>query len=287
MRSTMALPLESSKPSKWFSSNPDKAFGEKLFLSYFPFFMGYQALLQGMGWVDVNDFWGVVTTLITWVPYLILLPLILRRNSGIKWYESYWFKVNVYMVVYVFFATYFHSEWFFESLGMRYNFPQQHLMLDSMLCGPDQTTALNEHQRVPLSRYFDTMGFFTVYHSIAIVCIRRIKNVTLGLTPSMQRTGFVIIVAVAAVFFAWAETYFYIQNAVSSTVWYIDKAAMLSVGTGLYALYFLVSFPNLYRLDETVEKKWSIWNCIVQASFVSMATLLLIDLWVMLHGPIV
>ncbi len=259
---------------------------EKLVLTYFFFFMSYQTLLQRMGWVDVNDYWGALTTLITWVPYLIILPAFLRRNSGVKWYESYWFKLNVYMVVYVFFATYFHTEWFFEPLGMRYHFPSQHWYLDSILCGPDQSTALAHDQRVPLSRYFDTMGFFTMYHSLAIVAIRRVKNLTLGFSVIAQRIAFTLILIAASVFFAWGETYFYIRNMVSTTVWYEDKTAMVSIGTSLYALFFLVSFPNLYQLDETVERKWSIWNCVVQASFVSMVALFLIDLWVMFHGPI-
>jgi cycloeucalenol cycloisomerase len=273
--------------SKWFSSNPDKAFGEKLFLTYFVFFMSYQTLLQKMGWVDVGDFWGTVTTLITWIPYLVILPAFLRRNSGIPWYQSYWFKLNVYMMVYVFFSTYFHSEWFFKYLGMRYNFPHQFLDFDSMACGPDQATARENFQAVPLSRYLDTMGFFTVYHTIAIVAMRRVRNMTSSLPAIGQRTLWVAIVVVAAVFFAWAETFFYIQNAVSKTVWYVDKGAMLRVGTSLYALYFLVSFPNLFRLDETADQKWTLRRTIVEASFVSMVTLFVIDTWVRIHGPIV
>ena len=273
--------------SKWFSPNPDKAFGEKLFLTYFFFFMSYQTLLQKMGWVDVGDFWGTVTTLITWIPYLVILPAFLRRKSGIPWYQSYWFKLNVYMMVYVFFSTYFHSEWFFKYLGMRYNFPHQFLDFDSMACGPDQATARESFQAVPLSRYLDTMGFFTVYHTIAIVTMRRVRNMTSSLPAIGQRTLWVAIVVVAAVFFAWAETFFYIQNAVSKTVWYVDKSAMLRVGTSLYALYFLVSFPNLFRLDETADQKWTIRRSIVEASFVSMVTLFVIDTWVRIHGPIV
>jgi cycloeucalenol cycloisomerase len=286
-RQNEGIAVTGATHSKWFSSNPDKAFGEKLFLTYFFFFMSYQTLLQKMGWVDVDDFWGTVTTLITWIPYLVILPAFLRRKSGIPWYQSYWFKLNVYMMVYVFFSTYFHSEWFFKYLGMRYNFPHQFLDFDSMACGPDQATARENFQAVPLSRYLDTMGFFTVYHTIAIVAMRRVRNMTSSLPAIGQRTLWVAIVVVAAVFFAWAETFFYIRNAVSSTVWYVDKGAMLRVGTSLYCLYFLVSFPNLFRLDETADQKWTLRRTIVEASFVSMVTLFVIDTWVRVHGPIV
>jgi cycloeucalenol cycloisomerase len=274
-------------PSKWFSSNPDKAFAEKLFLSYLVFFLAWETLLQTKGWVDVDDFWGTVTTLITWVPYLIILPAFLRRNSGIPWYQSYWFKLNVYMVVWVFFASYFHSEWFFKYLGMRYDFPHQFLDFDSMACGPDQATERANFQAVPLSRYLDTMGFFTVYHTYSVVAMRRVKNMTLGLPPLGQKAAWVAIVVVAAFFFAWAETFGYIQAPVNHISWYLNRAAMLSVGSTAYGLLFLVSFPNVFRLDETVDQKWTITRCIVEASFVSMVTLFLIDMWVRFHGPIV
>lgn len=51
-------------------------------------------------------------------------------------------------------------------------------------------------------------------------------------------------------------------------------------------LYLRVSVPNFFRLDETLDARWSLKDCVVQASFVSMWTLLLIDLWVHVHGGI-
>jgi cycloeucalenol cycloisomerase len=97
----------------------------------------------------------------------------------------------------------------------------------------------------------------------------------------------VLIVVVAAFFFAWAETFGYIQAPVNHISWYLDRPAMLRVGSTLSGLLFLVSFPNVFRLDETVDQKWSITRCVVEASFVSMVTLFLIDMWVRIHGPIV
>jgi cycloeucalenol cycloisomerase len=278
-----------AKPaSKWFSPNPDKAFIEKLFLPYLFFFFGYEALLQQKGWVNVNDFWAVVTTAIVWLPYLVLLPAFLRRNSGIAWYRSYWFKLNVYIFILVFLETYFHTIWFFKELGMRYNFVYQHLNFECLVCNggnPAASRAANE--RIPLGIYINTMGFFTVYHTYSVVVLRRIRNMFITLSPTARRIAWVIAVVGTAVFFAWAETFFYIQGAVSTTVWYINRAAMLTVGTSAYALFFLVSFPNIFWLDETVDGKWTVWNCVVQASFTAMWALFLIDIWSWIHGPLV
>jgi cycloeucalenol cycloisomerase len=273
--------------SKWFSPNPDKAAIEKLFLPYLFLFFGYEALLQAKGWVNVNDFWGIVTTSIVWLPYLVVLPAVLRRNSGIAWYQSYWFKLNVYIGVLVFLETYFHTIWFFKELGMRYNFTYQHLNLDCLVCNggnPAASRAANE--RIPLGIYLNTMGFFTVYHTYSVVVLRRIRNVFIDMSPMTRRITWVVAVLAAAIFFAWAETFFYMQGAVSTTVWYINRSAMLHVGTSAYALFFVVSFPNIFWLDETVERKWTVWNCVVQSSFAAMWALFLIDIWSWVHGPL-
>lgn len=283
----MSAATQQSKPSKWFSSNPDKAYIEKLFLPYVFLFFAYQDLLQKMHWVDVNDFWGIVTTSITWLPYLVILPAFLRRNSGIPWYQSYWFKFNVYIFILVFFETYFHTAWFFKVLGMRYNFQYQYIHLDCLVCNGPPATPESAGERIPPGIYISTMGFFSVYHTFGQVVLRRIKNIFINNSVAVRRTMWVVAVFAAAAFFAWAETFFYMQGAVSTTVWYINKSAMLKVGTSAYMLFFLVSFPNIFFLDETVDKKWTLWNCIVQPSFAAMWALLLIDWWSWIHGPLV
>jgi cycloeucalenol cycloisomerase len=288
MSSTTFSVAAAQPASKWFSSNPDKAFTEKLFLPYLFVFFALEALYQNMGWVNVNDFWGIVTTSLVWLPYLVVLPAILRRNSGIAWYNSYWFKLNVYIFTLVFFETYFNTIWFFKELGIRYNFVYQHLDLDCLVCnGGNPAAARAAYERIPVSIYISTMGFYTVYHTYSVVVLRRIRNIFVGASPMARRIAWVAAVVCAAVFFAWAETFFYIQGPVSTTVWYLDKSAMLTVGTSAYALFFLVSFPNIFWLDETSERKWTLWNCIVQSSFAAMWGLLLIDIWSWIHGPLV
>lgn len=278
--------MATHRHSNWFSANPDKAWGEKLFLSFAPVFIIFNLIVQKMGWLDTGNFWNVTQNLAMWIPYLVLLPWWLRRRSGVAWRDSYWFKVNIYMAVYVFFGTYFHTEWFFSALGLRYHFPNVSWYFDSALAGPDQATALAHNQRIPLGMYFNTMAFFIVYHSLAVVLMRRVRALTANWRKIARQAGWVVIVILTSIFFAWAETFFYITPDVADSVYYVDKEKMLAVGTSLYVLYFLVSFPNFYRLDETVESRWSIKDCIVQASFVSIWILLLIDLWVHFNGSI-
>ena len=104
----------------WFSANPDKAWAEKLYLSFIPVFVIYNAVIQQMGWLDAGTFWHVVQNAAMWLPWCVVLPAWLRRAGSVPWAQSYWFKLNLYMAVWVFFATYYHTEYFFELLGLRY-----------------------------------------------------------------------------------------------------------------------------------------------------------------------
>jgi cycloeucalenol cycloisomerase len=271
----------------WFSKNPDRAWAEKLYLIFIPIFFIYNAVMQAMGWLDADNFWHITQNLLMWLPYCVLLPLVLRRKSGIVWYQDYWFKFQLWIFVFVFFATYFHTEWFFSVLGMRYRFPHVTLYFDSRLCGPDEATAMQRFEKIPVGMYLNTMAFFTIYHNAACVVMRRVKSMTGSFPPAVGWASWVVIVAATALFFAWAETFFYIQPDAAANVWYIDKARMLAIGSFCYALYFIVSFPDVYRLDEPPGPKWNLMRCAVEAGFVSMVTLFLIDLFAWVYGPIV
>ena len=278
--------MTSTPGAHWFSRNPDKAWGEKFFLSFVPVFFAYNALVQQMGWLDVGTFWHVAQNLLMWLPYCVLLPAWLRRDAGVPWRESYWFKFNVYMTVWIFYATYFHTEYFFEVLGLRYRFPGVDVAFDSALVGPDESTAAGEFKKVPPGMYLNAIAFFVVYHTLAVVCMRRVRSTTLSWGPAARKAAWTVIVLVTALFFAWAETKLYITDEAAANVWYVDLPRMLRWGSVFYAMYFVVSFPNVYRLDESPgEPRWSIPRTVIEASFVSITSMVLLDLWARFLGP--
>jgi cycloeucalenol cycloisomerase len=273
--------------SPWFSANPDKAWNEKWFLGFVPVFFAYNALVQQMGWLDVSSFWHVAQNLAMWLPYCVLLPAWLRRRSGVPWHASYWLKLNLYMAVWVFLATYYHTEYFFELVGLRYRFPDVGLYFDSALVGPDEATAAAAYQKVPVGMYLNTLAFFIVYHTMAVVCMRRVRHRTLAWSRAVRRAAWVAIVVATALFFAWAETFFYITDDAAANVWYVDVPAMLRFGSLFYAMYFLVSFPSVYRLDEDPQAPaWTLSRTVIEASFVGIASMTLLDLWGRFVGPI-
>ena len=270
----------------WFSRNPDKAWAEKFFLAYIPAFFAYNALMQQTGWLDAGNFWHITQNLIMWFPFCVILPWVLRRNSGVPWQQSYWFKLNLYMAVFIFFCTYFHTEYFFDVLGLRYRFNDVSLYFDSVLVGPDEATALAQHKKVPPGMYLNSIAFFIVYHTAAVVLMRRIRSMTEGWGGAMKHIAWAVIVAATALFFAWAETYFYITDDAAANVWYVDLERMLKWGSIYYAMYFIVSFPNVFRLDEE-QNNWTLSRTVLEACAVSAISLLLLDLWALILGPVV
>ncbi len=270
----------------WFSRNPDKAWAEKYFLAYIPVFVAYNATMQMTGWLDAGNVWHITQNLLMWLPFCVILPWYLRRDSGVTWHKSYWFKFNVYMTVFIFFCTYFHTEYFFDVLGLRYRFNDVSLYFDSALVGPDETTALSEFKKVPPGMYLNSIAFFIVYHSAAIVLMRRIRSMTEDWGSLAKSASWCAIVVATALFFAWAETYLYITDNTAANVWYVDLERMLKWGSIYYAMYFIVSFPNVFRLDEQ-QAEWTVSRTVIEACAVSAISLLLLDLWALLLGPIV
>jgi cycloeucalenol cycloisomerase len=273
---------------KWFSANDDKAWAEKFYLTFIPVFFAYNALIQGMGWLDVGNFWHFTQNFLMWFPYCVMLPWYLRRKQPIPFFKQWWFKFQLYLVTFVFFMTYFNTEYFFKALGMRYNFPQVTWYFDSAYLGPDQATALDEDQRIPIGMYLNAIAFFVVYHIAAIIVIRRLY----GLFPSRSRltqiATFLVAAWATALFFAWAESYFYMTASASGNVWYINLPWQLQVGSWFYMLYFICSFPNIYGLDESPNQQpWSLRRVATEAAAISMLVLLLCDLWVVVGFPTV
>ena len=111
-------------PGYWFSQNPDKAWGEKFFLAYLPYFFALNYSKQLMGWMNVGTFWHITQNLALLLP-LIAIPAVLRPAvTGRAWWDNYAVKMVLWMFVYNFFVTYFGCEYFFDVLGMVYYFPQ-------------------------------------------------------------------------------------------------------------------------------------------------------------------
>ena len=272
-------------PRKWLSDNGDRAWAEKLYLIYIPVFFLLSGITSRTGISTSGDWGNLLGGFLVWLPFCVLLPLYLRRNHPLPFWKQWWFKFQLYLCVLIFFLTYFGTEYFFDTLGMRYNYPNQTWFFDSMLLGPDQATALSEYKRVPLGMYPLSVGFFTVYHVGAIVMIRAAYKAGQRMGVTAGKVGFVLGVIGASLFWAWLETVLFVSQPKGSFAWYEDLNRQLGIGSLFYAMDFLCTFPNVYWLDERrTHRIWSNYRVAIEATAMCLLVLLLGDLWSMTLG---
>ncbi len=253
--------------ARWFSSNPDKAWVEKFFLLYSPVWMASMAMMMLTGWDKTwSDSAMLLHGALSAAPAVVVPALVAKRYTAQPWWDSYWFKANLYLAVFGFFGNYFGSEYFFDVLGMVYVYPNATTTLDSALLGSGTQT-------VPVIMYFYTHVYFMTYHSTANIVLRRLR--TSGL-PGMALL-FPVFVFVIGYFWAWMETTAMANPMMAQSFYYKKMALMLAYGSAIYATYFIASFPIYYFIDETREKRWSLVQVVAGGLSASMLTFYMLD----------
>ena len=262
---------------RWFSDNPSKAWGEKFFLAYSPLWMGLMASVMGFGLTDEIGEWGFMAIGIAVAAPLIMVPALTRdeRPIGRRWYQTYWFKANLYIAVFNFAANYFGSEYFFDVLGMVYDYPMIELNFDATLVGSGE-------QNVPVIMYLLTQAYFLTYHTTAVVVLRRIRTSGLPIGAVLWP----VLLFVVAYFWAWMETRAMANPWIESQFYYKDMERMLAYGSLFYSLYFIASSPIFYHLDEGRDTSWSLKKTTAAALSASMIMLFLLDFAAAVFGPL-
>jgi cycloeucalenol cycloisomerase len=251
--------------SQWFSNNADKAWVEKFFLIYSPLWMAQMAIMMLTGWdKSLPDGLLLFQSVILALPVILVPTLLHKKYSKESWLNSYWLKANIYLAVFGFFGNYVGSEYFFDVLGMVYNYPNATTRLDTALVGSGE-------QGVPLIMYFYTHVYFMTYHVTACILLRRLRNA--GLSWLL----FPLAVFAIGYFWAFMETTAMANPLMASSFYYLKMELMLKYGSAIYATYFIASFPIYYFIDEASNKKWGLWQTFAAASTASMLTFYMLD----------
>jgi cycloeucalenol cycloisomerase len=265
---TLPLP-EASAAGRWFSRNPSKAWGERFFLLYSPVWMAGMAVLMKSGAGGRWDDAPLTAAIGALFAPLLAVPALLRdeRSLGRPWWRAYWFKFNVWIGLFAFVGSYFGSEYFFDVLGMVYRYPQLDWTFDAALLGSGA-------QSVPIIMYLSAHYYFVTYHTAAVVVMRRVRTSRWNAAPLL----FVPLTVVATAYgFAWAETWFMTDPSIAEQFHYRDLPRMLRWGSLFYACYFVVSFPMVYRLDESPCEDWSLGRTATEALAAGMLVVFLLD----------
>lgn len=258
----------------WLSATPSKAAAERFVLIYSPVWMALvgAVMLAGLyrGWSDpAYMLFGLAAAL-----PLFVVPC-LRPAEGERerrFWQTTWFRMNLWVAILVWFGNYFGSEYFFDVLGMRYGFPTQ-WNLDAALVGSGR-------DHVPLFLYPLTQAYFMTYHVGMTVLYRWLRT-----RWSLGMPARIVVIAGLAYGIAFAETFFMAIPALHDVFSYPDRGRMLMIGSLFYASYFVISLPVFSRIDE--DEPWTIGRTVGSALAVCMGVLIVLDGWALMFGQLV
>jgi len=163
-----------------------------------------------------------------------VLPMWFQPSSEVAkpWWQRHWVKANVWLGILAFVGSYFWTHYFYTLLGAQYTF---------------RTYCLNT---VPIAMYLPAHAYFCLYHSATNMALRRwYTSHTYAVLPhaALRTAGTCVLVVVMAWVTAFMEA-FSIQGFPYYHI--ADRTYMYTVGSIVYGIYFVVSFPMYQRLDE-------------------------------------
>ena len=241
-----------SPPFSLWSPNPERARGEQFFLCWSLVWVSLMAYIVYSRWFESFTAWHylAVGLLLSLTP--ILVPLLLPSlflSSHLPPLRRYTTKANLYVFILAWNANYFWTHYFYSILHASYTFPAHRL------------------NDVPFALYLITHSYFHLYHALACVLLRLCAPYSILLR--------VTAVLVFAYVTAFMET-FTIQHFPYYDI--PDRRAMYAYGSVFYGLYFVVSYPMFYQLDER-GNAWTWWRTVVESMGCSMLITTLLDAW--------
>ncbi|GJP48372.1 hypothetical protein CLOM_g7667 [Closterium sp. NIES-68] len=287
----------------WLAETPSKRWAEKFFLYYSPVWitwaLGIIVTFQLYKRFTEREY--LLVGLAAALPCVLVPPAILcPADKARPWHEQHWVKANVWIAIFSFVGNYFWTHYFYTLLGASYTFP---------------SWRLND---VPFALYLLTHAYFCFYHVISNVTIRRLRHFlntppaskfkpspsstssssahskskpspSSSSSSSSSRSSVFSLLVQGAWILALSYITAFMETATIANFEYytfVDKAAMYRVGTLFYALYFVVSFPFFFRIDENPSEPWALSRVAVDSLGASMLVTILLDLWRLVIGPI-
>ena len=259
-----------------FSDNPSKAWAEKLTLAYSPVWIAIVGVVMLSGvYRTWSDAMFMVFGFGAAAP-LVLIPL-LRPHPADRdrpFWDTSWFRLNLWVWILVWFGSYFGTHYFFDVLGMRYGFPTT-WNLDAAVVGSDSG-------EVPFFLYGLTQAYFMTYHVVMVVILRWLST-----RFSLGKLARALVIFVLAYAIAFAETFFMAIPQLEDVFLYLDRDRMLLYGSIFYASYFVVSLPLISRVDEPPEERWPLRRVALEALGACTLVLILLDGWALWLGKLV
>jgi len=253
----------------WFAENPSKRWAEIFFLKWsIGWILVFGSVVITKVYENFQDLQYLLLSLVVSVPYVaypLLFPAKCDANTPLL--ERYWVKANIWIAILSYVGNYFWTHYFYTVLGAYYTFPVNWQL-----------------NRVPIMLYFITHAYFLFYHTCTTIALRRFWTSSLlkKCNKSLWLILTILFIFLMSYFTAFMEAF-----TIQSVPYYViqDRKQFYLIGSAVYGIYFYVSFPMFYRVDE--KEKWNISGTIIDSLGGCMLVTIFLDLWRLFIGAIV
>mmetsp|Transcript_4103 Transcript_4103/g.6355 ORF Transcript_4103/g.6355 Transcript_4103/m.6355 type:complete len:302 (-) Transcript_4103:81-986(-) len=248
-------------PGNWLCTSDNRAKGqfENYAICYSVVWISvFAVVVAGQYYEQFDETHYMVLCVSLALPFL-LQPLLypFPAEANLPLCSRYSFKANVWIAIFSFIGNYWYTHYFYSVLKAKYSF---------------SSWRLND---VPIPLYFATHFYFVFYHTMSNLILRKIES---RYASNFFRTLFFWSTVLAFSYFtAFMETL-----TISSFPDYSfeDRYMAYTVGSAFYGIYFIVSYPVFYRLDEKCGKDvapHTLYQTCMDAFGASMIVLCLLD----------
>ena len=230
-------PLSAARDARrsWVSANPAKAWAERLFIvSAAPWIALMVAIIASRAYENLSP-WGYMAVGVALAAPGFIAPALSTPaacEAGTPLATRYWVRSQAWLAVLSFVGSYFWTHYFYSLLGATYTFKAHRL------------------NGVPISMFLAAHGYFVLYHALTNAALRRWHTSAFAArlpgSGALRNAGTIGLVFALAWVTAFIEA-FTIQGFPYYHI--VDRARMYTVGSVVYGLYFVVSFPAHYAID--------------------------------------
>ncbi len=247
----------------WKAAHSSKAYGEHFVFLYSFVWISALAFIVWTQWYESfspNDYLLVGIAIAT--PCFVAPILFANKGErSIPLFQRYIVKANLFIFIIGYLGNHFFTYYFYNVLGMRYTGP----------LGPGMGIEING---VPVSMFLCTHPYFMTYHVLVSPFLRVVKARLQEY--KLKSCLFAAVIVCVAFSTAFIETW-----TISGFPYYTypDFYSMLTKGSLFYSIFFMVTYPWFFQIDEDLRSPlWSIKRVTVEALAAMMTVLLCADL---------
>lgn len=232
------LKLKKSSLILWFGSNQNKTETEILFLSLAICWILYFSIIVATGMYHEFKRWEYLYVCTPMASIYFFIPFFFGMEKEKPILERYYVKANVWIGILSYVGNFYWTHYFYNLLCAKYTFDAHRL------------------NDVPISMYMATHAYFCFYHSLTNICIRRMRRTVRYSSSTITDSERLILNALFIGILAYTTAFMETKTIEGFDYWeFENRDRALVVGSGVYMLYFIVSFPKFIQVDEEEEEK--------------------------------